>query len=72
MLEHAAWDFVAVYYDAIDHFCHGFMRYHPPRLPWIAEEDFDDLSACRGHRLSLPRRDARPLLELAGPEARRC
>ena len=25
------WDFMAVYYDAIDHFCHGFMKYHPPR-----------------------------------------
>ena len=28
------WDFFAVYQDAIDHFCHGFMRYHPPRLEW--------------------------------------
>ena len=35
------WDFMAVYYDTIDHFCHGFMKYHPPRLPWIGEEDFD-------------------------------
>ncbi|CCQ69607.1 hypothetical protein CWATWH0402_3252 [Crocosphaera watsonii WH 0402] len=35
------WDFMAVYYDAIDHFGHGFMRYHPPRSPWISEEDFD-------------------------------
>ena len=24
------WDFMAVYYDAIDHFSHGFMQYHPP------------------------------------------
>ena len=35
------WDFMAVYYDTIDHFCHGYMKYHPPRLPWIGEEDFD-------------------------------
>lgn len=34
------WDFAAVYYDAIDHFGHGFMRYHPPRLPWVPEDDF--------------------------------
>ena len=35
------WDFMAVYFDGIDHFCHGFMRYHPPRLEWVNEEDFE-------------------------------
>ncbi|MBM3861905.1 MAG: tetratricopeptide repeat protein, partial [Verrucomicrobia bacterium] len=35
------WDFMAVYYDAIDHFGHGFQSYHPPRLPWISEKDFE-------------------------------
>jgi predicted AlkP superfamily phosphohydrolase/phosphomutase/tetratricopeptide (TPR) repeat protein len=35
------WDFFSVYYDAIDHFCHGFMKYHPPRQSWIPERDFD-------------------------------
>ena len=35
------WDFFAVYYDAIDHFCHGFMKYHPPRQSWIGEGDFE-------------------------------
>ncbi len=34
------WDFMGVYYDAIDHFSHGFMRYHPPRRPHISEEDY--------------------------------
>jgi predicted AlkP superfamily phosphohydrolase/phosphomutase/predicted Zn-dependent protease len=34
------WDFMAVYYDAIDHFGHAFQQYHPPRLPWIPEKDF--------------------------------
>ena len=34
------WDFAAVYYSGIDHFEHGFMGYHPPRLPWVSEEDF--------------------------------
>ena len=34
------WNFMAVYYDTVDHFCHGFMQYHPPRLPWVNEEDF--------------------------------
>ena len=35
------WDFMAVYFDGIDHFCHGFMQYHPPRLDWISEEDYE-------------------------------
>ncbi len=35
------WDFMAVYYDAIDHFCHAFMRYHPPKQDRVSKEDFD-------------------------------
>jgi predicted AlkP superfamily phosphohydrolase/phosphomutase/tetratricopeptide (TPR) repeat protein len=35
------WDFMAVYFDGIDHFCHGFMQYHPPRLEWVKEEDYE-------------------------------
>lgn len=35
------WDFMAVYYDAIDHFGHGFMKYHPPKQSWIPEKDFE-------------------------------
>jgi predicted AlkP superfamily phosphohydrolase/phosphomutase/tetratricopeptide (TPR) repeat protein len=41
LLENQKWDFFSVYYDAIDHFCHGFMRYHPPRQSWISERDFE-------------------------------
>jgi predicted AlkP superfamily phosphohydrolase/phosphomutase/tetratricopeptide (TPR) repeat protein len=41
LIEHQPWDFFAVYFDAIDHFCHGFMRYHPPRQSWIGERDFE-------------------------------
>ncbi|MCX7098148.1 MAG: alkaline phosphatase family protein [Methylococcales bacterium] len=35
------WDFMGVYYDAIDHFSHGFMKYHPPRRGFISERDFE-------------------------------
>ncbi len=40
LAEHQSWDFFAVYFDAIDHFCHAFMRYHPPRQSWIGEREF--------------------------------
>jgi len=68
VLEHAQWDFAAIYYDAIDHFCHGFMQYHPPRLPWIDAAAFDIYqhviaAAYRLHDMMLGR-----LLQLAGPD----
>jgi predicted AlkP superfamily phosphohydrolase/phosphomutase/predicted Zn-dependent protease len=41
LMEHEPWDFMAVYYDAIDHFCHGFMKYHPPRSRFVPEKDYE-------------------------------
>jgi tetratricopeptide (TPR) repeat protein len=41
LLDHEPWDFFAVYFESVDHFCHGFMRYHPPRQPWISPRDFE-------------------------------
>jgi len=68
LMASAPWDFMAVYWDAVDHFCHGFMPFHPPRLPHIAERDFAIYKdVVRGaylfHDMMLER-----LLELAGPE----
>ncbi|HMD99027.1 MAG TPA: alkaline phosphatase family protein [Terriglobia bacterium] len=69
ILQNQPWDFMAVFYNGIDHFCHGFMNYHPPRLPGIPERDFEiykDVvnNAYRFHDLMLA-----TLLALAGPEA---
>ena len=68
VLEFAEWDFAAVYYDAIDHFSHGFMGFHPPRQTRISEKDFEIFgpvvaNAYRYHDLMLGR-----LIELAGPD----
>jgi len=41
LMDNHPWDFFAVYYEAIDHFCHAFMRYHPPRQSRIGERDFE-------------------------------
>jgi tetratricopeptide (TPR) repeat protein len=38
MVEHP-WDFMAVYYSAIDEFGHFFMPYHPPYVNGVAERD---------------------------------
>ena len=68
LMENTEWDFMATYFDGIDHFGHGFMKYNPPRQDWISEEDFEIYqhvveSAYRFHDLMLGR-----LLQLAGPD----
>ena len=68
IMENEPWDLMAVYYDAIDHFSHGFMDYHPPRLNKVSEKDFELYKdVVNGgyifHDMMLAR-----LLELAGPD----
>lgn len=63
------WDYTAIYLDSIDHFCHGFMRYHPPRQEFVPERDFKLYSnvieaAYRYHDMMLA-----TLLQLAGEDA---
>ena len=62
------WDFLAVYYDMIDHAGHGFAQYTEPRMEHISEEDFEIFrhvmeSTYRYHDLMLGR-----WLELAGAD----
>jgi tetratricopeptide (TPR) repeat protein len=69
LLENTPWDFGAVYYECIDQVGHGFMPFHPPRLPEISESDFEFYKDVmtgiyRFHDLML-----QTLLELAGPNA---
>jgi tetratricopeptide (TPR) repeat protein len=66
LIENQPWDFFAVYYDAIDHFCHGFMKYHPPRQPWIAEADFELYSNVVSAAYKLHDQMLGRLLHLAG------
>jgi len=41
LMENTEWDFMATYFTAIDHFCHSFMSYYPPKLPWVSDSDFE-------------------------------
>ena len=45
MVEHP-WDFMTVYYDAIDHFGHTFMPYHPPAVEGIDPVDAEVYGRC--------------------------
>jgi predicted AlkP superfamily phosphohydrolase/phosphomutase/tetratricopeptide (TPR) repeat protein len=69
ILQNEPWDFMAVYYNGIDHFCHGFMHFHPPRMAGVPEDKFElykDVvnGAYRFHDMMLD-----TLLQLAGPDA---
>ena len=69
ILQNEPWDFLAVYYNGIDHFCHGFMHFHPPRMNGIPEDQFEIYKdvvngAYRFHDMMLE-----TLIELAGPDA---
>lgn len=68
LIENKDWDFTAVYFDAIDHYCHAFMKYHPPHRPHINRQDYDLFKdvvkgGCRYHDMMLGR-----LLQLAGED----
>jgi tetratricopeptide (TPR) repeat protein len=69
ILENEPWDFLAVYYNAIDHTCHGFMPFHPPRMDGVDPGQYELYKdVVNGmylfHDMLLNR-----LLELAGPDA---
>lgn len=68
LMETQPWDLAAIYFNAIDHFCHSFIRYHPPKLDWISDEDFANysnvVSMCyQYHDMMLGR-----LMDLAGED----
>jgi len=68
IMENKDWDFMGVYFDAIDHFSHAFMKFHPPRMNGVPEEKFESYkdvvnSAYRFHDMMLER-----LLSLAGDD----
>jgi predicted AlkP superfamily phosphohydrolase/phosphomutase/Tfp pilus assembly protein PilF len=68
IMENEEWDFLAVYYDALDHFCHGFMNFHPPRMKGVPKNLFDIYKnvvngGYRFHDMMLDR-----LIQLAGPD----
>ncbi len=62
------WDFLGVYFDTIDHTCHGFIEYHPPAMAHVSAEDaatygYVVRGVYRFHDMMLGR-----LLAAAGPE----
>ncbi len=69
LLANRAADFHAIYYDAIDHFCHGFMRYRAPRQSWVPERDFELYRHVVDTAYVFHDAMLGTLVELAGPDA---
>jgi tetratricopeptide (TPR) repeat protein len=69
ILENEEWDFMSIYFDGIDHFCHGFIHFHPPKMKGMPEDMFQIYKsvingAYKFHDMMLERQ-----LQLAGPDA---
>jgi tetratricopeptide (TPR) repeat protein len=69
LLVHAPWDFMGVYHDAIDHFGHAFMKYHPPKRDHIDDWDYKVFHHCLEAGYLLHDHMLGELLGLAGPGA---
>jgi predicted AlkP superfamily phosphohydrolase/phosphomutase/Tfp pilus assembly protein PilF len=41
LMENTEWDLTAVYFDGIDHACHGYMKFHPPQLPGLPDDFYE-------------------------------
>jgi len=68
LIQNTEWDFMAAYYIGIDHFSHGFMNFHPPRVDWIEEKDFEIYGDVVNGGYRLMDLFLGRLLQLAGPE----
>jgi tetratricopeptide (TPR) repeat protein len=69
LIQNEPWDLMCVYYDAIDHFGHAFMKYHPPQRPQVDDWDFRVFNHCV--EMGYLYHDAMlgTLLDLAGDDA---
>jgi tetratricopeptide (TPR) repeat protein len=68
LMQTQPWDFLGIYYEALDRFAHAFMEFHPPKAPHLSDEEFerykDVMTGCyRFHDLMLGR-----LMQLAGDD----
>jgi len=66
VMANSDWDLTAVYFDAIDHLSHLAMKYHPPKIEGVTEDEFQRYryiveAGYRFHDMMLGR-----YLELAG------
>ncbi len=69
VMEEVSWDFCTVYYEAIDHIGHDFMRFHPPRMEQVNPDLFEAFNGVMNATYELHDQMLGRLINLAGPEA---
>lgn len=69
ILKGGNWDFLGVYYEAIDVVGHDFMPFHPPRLPHVSEQDFARYRGVMNELYEYHDQMLGRLLDLAGRDA---
>lgn len=67
-LEQESWDFAAIYWDTIDHICHRFMNYSPPKMDGISDDDYVLYRHVVDGAYKLMDLMLGRLLQLAGPD----
>lgn len=68
-MENTEWDFMGVYFDGVDHFCHGFMKFHPPKLhESIPEELYQNYKEVINGAYMFHDMMLQEQLRLAGPD----
>ena len=69
LIQNEPWDLMCVYYDAIDHFGHAFMKYHPPQRKQIDDWDYRLFHYCVEAGYLFHDMMLGVLLQLAGEDA---
>ncbi len=69
LMERAEWRVMSVNYPAIEVLSRGFLRYHPPRLDWVDEAEFNLFSNVVNSSVRLCDLLLGRLLQLAGENA---
>ncbi|MDZ7846050.1 MAG: alkaline phosphatase family protein [Owenweeksia sp.] len=70
LMEKTEWDFMAVYHEAIDHFSHLAMQYHPPKLGEVSDREFKSLPSSDGGGPAVSRYDVGAPIKLGRPSVR--
>ncbi len=69
LMEEEPWDFCTAYYEAIDHFGHDFMPFHPPQMAQVRPDLYQAFSGVMNAVYEFHDQMLGRLVELAGPEA---
>ena len=69
ILQNQEWDFTTITYTVLETISHAFMRFHPPKLDEISNEDFNEFRDVVQKAYRLCDMMLGRLVELAGPDA---